>query len=247
MLSRSTRVVAVIAPYSAGSRLFTVESPILPLKPPALRCPPLCTDALSPLDGRYAGKLARRAPHIQRSRPDARARARGVRLVPRAGGGPARATRSPKLPPAARELLATLAQDPQRPMSAAIKQIEARTNHDVKAVEYWLRARAASRAARRAAQLEWMHFACTSEDINNLAYALMLKSARATRAAADAARLGAARSDALAQSLRRRRHAGAHPRADRDADDRRQGTRQRRRTPRARSAAASSASPSSAR
>ena len=62
---------------------------------------------------------------------------------------------------------------------AAIKQIEARTNHDVKAVEYWLRGELQRRGAA-AADLEWMHFACTSEDINNLSYALMLKSARAT-------------------------------------------------------------------
>ena len=62
---------------------------------------------------------------------------------------------------------------------AAIKQIEARTNHDVKAVEIWLRAELKARGAA-GADLEWLHFACTSEDINNLAYALMLKSARAT-------------------------------------------------------------------
>ena len=56
------------------------------------------------------------------------------------------------------------------------RQIEARTNHDVKAVEYWLRDALKARGAE-AAHLEWLHFGCTSEDINNLAYALMMKSA----------------------------------------------------------------------
>ena len=52
--------------------------------------------------------------------------------------GPAAAALA-KLPSAARELLAALSKDPQATNVAAIKQIEARTNHDVKAVEYWLR------------------------------------------------------------------------------------------------------------
>ena len=83
------------------------------------------------------------------------------------------------LPPAAREFLASLSTDPKATDVAAIKQIESRTNHDVKAVEYWLRGELKSRGAS-AADLEWMHFGCTSEDINNLAYALMLKNARAS-------------------------------------------------------------------
>ncbi len=58
-----------------------------------------------------------------------------------------------------------------------IKNIEAETNHDVKAIEYWLKGRLAkNREVERA--LEFIHFACTSEDINNLAYALMLAQAR---------------------------------------------------------------------
>ena len=58
-----------------------------------------------------------------------------------------------------------------------IKAIEGTTNHDVKAVEYWLRERFAANAEVVKAQA-FIHFACTSEDINNLAHALMLKSAR---------------------------------------------------------------------
>ena len=91
--------------------------------------------------------------------------------------GPA-ATALAKLPRAARDFLAALSKDPAGTDVAAIKQIEARTNHDVKAVEIWLRTELEARGAA-AAELEWLHFACTSEDINNLAYALMLKSARA--------------------------------------------------------------------
>ncbi|HEY2338008.1 MAG TPA: adenylosuccinate lyase, partial [Burkholderiales bacterium] len=58
-----------------------------------------------------------------------------------------------------------------------IKAIEAETNHDVKAIEYWLRAKLAKNAEASKA-LEFIHFACTSEDINNLSYALMMAESR---------------------------------------------------------------------
>jgi len=61
----------------------------------------------------------------------------------------------------------------------AIKHIEATTNHDVKAVEYWLRGKLSDHA-ETSKVLEFIHFACTSEDINNLSHALMLKDARDT-------------------------------------------------------------------
>lgn len=61
--------------------------------------------------------------------------------------------------------------------AAAVKAIEATTNHDVKAVEYWLKERFAGVPAV-AAVSEFIHFACTSEDINNLSHALMLREAR---------------------------------------------------------------------
>ena len=59
----------------------------------------------------------------------------------------------------------------------AIKTIESTTNHDVKAVEYWLRDKLSGNP-ETARVLEFIHFACTSEDINNLSHALMLKAAR---------------------------------------------------------------------
>jgi adenylosuccinate lyase len=60
--------------------------------------------------------------------------------------------------------------------AAAVKRIEGETNHDVKAVEYWIKQRMSERAGLAAAS-ELVHFACTSEDINNLAYGLILKRA----------------------------------------------------------------------
>jgi len=59
----------------------------------------------------------------------------------------------------------------------AIKTIEATTNHDVKAIEYWLREKLSANP-ETAQALEFIHFACTSEDINNLSHALMLQGAR---------------------------------------------------------------------
>src|SRR6202521_6254920 len=136
------------------------------------------TDALSPLDGRYAAKLAE-VRHIFSEAGLMRERVRvECAWFLALAAGPAEKALS-HLPDSARELLAALAQDPQGTDVPGIKKIEARTNHDVKAVEYWLRGELKSRGAS-AADLEWMHFACTSEDINNLAYALMLKNARAT-------------------------------------------------------------------
>jgi adenylosuccinate lyase len=60
----------------------------------------------------------------------------------------------------------------------AVKQIESRTNHDVKAIEYWLKEKLSANT-EIASATRFVHFACTSEDINNLCHALMLKDARA--------------------------------------------------------------------
>jgi adenylosuccinate lyase len=61
--------------------------------------------------------------------------------------------------------------------AAHVKNIEAETNHDVKAIEYWLKGRLAKNAEVQRA-IEFIHFACTSEDVNNIAYALMLTQSR---------------------------------------------------------------------
>ena len=136
------------------------------------------TDALSPLDGRYAGKLAAvRYLFSEAGLMRERVRVECAWFLALAAGPASPALG--KLPRAARDLLVALSKDPAATDVAAIKQIETRTNHDVKAVEIWLRAELKARGAT-ASEVEWLHFACTSEDINNLAYALMLKSARAT-------------------------------------------------------------------
>lgn len=134
------------------------------------------TEALSPLDGRYANRLAEaRRIFSEAGLMRERVRVEAAWFLALAAGPAALALS--KLPASAREFLQTLAKDPSATDVDAIKRIESRTNHDVKAVEYWLRDELKTRGAS-VADLEWVHFACTSEDINNLAYALMLKSAR---------------------------------------------------------------------
>jgi adenylosuccinate lyase len=136
----------------------------------------LFTDALSPLDGRYAGKLAAvRGIFSEAGLMRERVRVECAWYLALAAGPAAQALS--ELPAAARDFLASMSKDPAATDVAAIKDIEARTNHDVKAVEIWLRGELQSRGAH-APHLEWLHFGCTSEDINNLAYALMLKNAR---------------------------------------------------------------------
>ncbi len=133
-------------------------------------------DALSPLDGRYRAKLAPlREIFSEAGLMRERARIEAAWLLALAAG-PARAPLA-SLPDACRQWLGALAADPAPTDVEAIKRIEARTNHDVKAVELWLRDELAARGATQA-HLEWVHFACTSEDVNNLAYAQMLRAAR---------------------------------------------------------------------
>ena len=76
-----------------------------------------------------------------------------------------------------RQLAAGLALDPGDEAPAAVKAIESRINHDVKAVEYFVREKLTQSGATPAV-LELVHFGCTSEDINNLSYARMLRAAR---------------------------------------------------------------------
>jgi adenylosuccinate lyase len=133
-------------------------------------------EALSPLDGRYAGKLAAvRSIFSEAGLMRERVRVECAWTLALAAGPAAAALAA--LPREARSWLEALAKDPAITDVGAIKGIESRTNHDVKAVEYWIRAQLQARGALPA-QLEWVHFGCTSEDINNLAYALMLKAAR---------------------------------------------------------------------
>jgi adenylosuccinate lyase len=81
------------------------------------------------------------------------------------------------LSPGARTYLLGLVKNFSEIDGAAIKTIEKTTNHDVKAVEYWIKSKFEGRPELVAAQ-EFVHFACTSEDINNTSHALQLKSGR---------------------------------------------------------------------
>ncbi len=84
-------------------------------------------------------------------------------------GGPSNRRPNSAVRAAARGLL-----DPRHNAAERVKAIEARTNHDVKAVEYYVRECLAAAGATPAV-LELVHFGCTSEDINNLAYAGLLQ------------------------------------------------------------------------
>ena len=81
------------------------------------------------------------------------------------------------MPAEAMTVLDTLAAELTDADAAEVKRIERETNHDVKAVEYFVKSRLDAVPAWRSRR-EFVHFACTSEDINNLSYALMLKEAR---------------------------------------------------------------------
>jgi len=155
--------------------------------------------ALSPLDGRYAGKVDALRPIFSefgliKARVQvevewllALAAAPGiVELKPFSG--------------AAADRLRALAHGFSTDDAARVKAIERTTNHDVKAVEYLIKERLSDDAELGPA-LEFVHFACTSEDINNLSYALMLNQARGT--------VLLPRLDALIARLREMAHAHA--------------------------------------
>ncbi len=132
--------------------------------------------ALSPLDGRYAGKLEALRPILSEfGLIRARVRVEVEWLLALAANPAITELRS--FPDADMASLRKLAEDFSLEDAQRIKTIEATTNHDVKAVEYWLKERMAQDAALAPAR-EFVHFACTSEDINNLAYALLLHRAR---------------------------------------------------------------------
>lgn len=131
--------------------------------------------ALSPLDGRYAAKVAPlRALLSEFGLMHRRVQVEVEWFIALSDAGFAEFA---PLSEAARGLLRGLVARFSEADAQAIKDIERRTNHDVKAVEYWLKSRFAGHAELAAAG-EFVHFACTSEDINNTSHALMLRAAR---------------------------------------------------------------------
>jgi adenylosuccinate lyase len=133
--------------------------------------------ALSPVDGRYAAAAAPlRAFFSEGALIRERIRVEALwflKLNEVMPGGDAAAAA-----PAVRACASALAEEPGAAAAAAVKEIEQRIKHDVKAVEYYLRD-ALQAAGAPAALLELVHFGVTSEDINNLAYARLLRAARA--------------------------------------------------------------------
>ena len=132
--------------------------------------------ALSPLDGRYHGKVEALRAHFSEYGLIRYRLLIEIEWLKALSAEPGIA----ELPPFSVATIAWLDQ-----LAAAfseadaeqIKAIERRTNHDVKAIEYWLREKLADNDETKNA-LEFIHFACTSEDINNLSHALMLRHAR---------------------------------------------------------------------
>ena len=133
--------------------------------------------ALSPLDGRYASKTNALRPILSEAGfMHHRVKVEIAWLIALSEAGFA------ELPPFSKSALALLeglASNFTEDDAARIKSIEAVTNHDVKAVEYWLKEKV-NDVPELVKASEFIHFACTSEDINNTSHGMMLKTARDT-------------------------------------------------------------------
>ena len=155
--------------------------------------------ALSPLDGRYAGKVdALRPIFSEYGLIKARVKVEIEWLL--ALAAEPGIVELPPFSTAAVDRLRSLAERLSLDDAARVKAIERTTNHDVKAVEYLIKEQLRD-DAELAPALEFVHFACTSEDINNLSYALMLSEARQ--------QVLLPTLDALIQALRAMAHAHA--------------------------------------
>jgi adenylosuccinate lyase len=131
--------------------------------------------ALSPLDGRYAAKLAPLRPLMsEQGYMHRRVQVEVAWFIALSDCGFAEFR---PLTGGARKYLLGLVSNFSEADAVAIKQIEKTTNHDVKAVEYWIKSKFEARPELLAAS-EFVHFACTSEDINNTSHALQIQAAR---------------------------------------------------------------------
>jgi adenylosuccinate lyase len=134
-------------------------------------------NALSPLDGRYGGKLAALRPLMSElGYMHRRVQVEVAWFMALSDVG------LPELAPlseGSRSHLKGLVTNFSESDAQAIKEIEKTTNHDVKAVEYWIKAQFKGQVELEKAA-EYVHFACTSEDINNTSHALQLQSARSS-------------------------------------------------------------------
>ncbi|PIT75115.1 adenylosuccinate lyase [Limnohabitans sp. JirII-31] len=131
--------------------------------------------ALSPLDGRYAAKLSALRPLMsEQGYMHRRVQVEIAWFIALSDAG---FDEFKPLSAAARSHLLGLVSQFSTEDALAIKEIEKTTNHDVKAVEYWIKNQFKGHAELEAAA-EFVHFACTSEDINNTSHALQLKAGR---------------------------------------------------------------------
>ena len=131
--------------------------------------------ALSPLDGRYAAKLATLRPLMsEQGYMHRRVQVEITWFIALSDAG---FDEFKPLSTASRDHLLGLVRAFSTDDALAIKEIEKTTNHDVKAVEYWIKDKFKGHPELEAAA-EFVHFACTSEDINNTSHALQLKAAR---------------------------------------------------------------------
>jgi len=133
--------------------------------------------ALSSVDGRYAGKTAALRPICSEFGLIHRRLIVEIRWF-QALAAHAGISELPALSEQAGAFLESLIVDFDEAGASRVKEIESVTNHDVKAVEYYLKEQF-NEIPELAAKAEFLHFACTSEDINNLSYALMIKDAQA--------------------------------------------------------------------
>jgi len=134
--------------------------------------------ALSPLDGRYASKVDALRLHFSELGLIRNRVLVEIEWLKALAAEPA-IKEVPAFSAATIKALDAMAKGFSESDGAAVKTIEARTNHDVKAIEYFLKDKLGANA-EVAKVAEFIHFACTSEDINNLCHALMLKAARDT-------------------------------------------------------------------
>jgi adenylosuccinate lyase len=134
--------------------------------------------ALSPLDGRYAAKLDALRPQFSEYGLIHRRLQVEIEWLKALAAEP-HFTEIPAFSPATVAALDALVAGFKPEHAAEVKEIESVTNHDVKALEYWIKKKLADNQEVMRVS-EFIHFACTSEDINNLSHALMLKAGRET-------------------------------------------------------------------
>ncbi len=156
--------------YDAHSAIACIGMQSHPVDPSVLT-------ALSPLDGRYADKTTALREYFSEYALIRYRTLVEVRWLQHLAGEPAIAELG-HLEAPVKDALNRLVDGFSTEDARRIKALESKTNHDVKAVEYFLRETLAGVSSSAASLMPFVHFACTSEDINNLAYALMLRDAR---------------------------------------------------------------------